>query len=39
MKYTVDTDSVAMIFIPNFIKMGSHIQKLIQGITERMEIA
>jgi hypothetical protein len=39
MKYTVETGSVAMIFIPSFTKMGSGIQKLIWGITQRMEIA
>jgi small-conductance mechanosensitive channel len=31
MKYTVEMDSGAMIYIPNFIKIGSAIQNLIRG--------
>jgi hypothetical protein len=31
MKYAVDMDSNAMIYIPSFIKIGSGIQKLIGG--------
>jgi hypothetical protein len=40
MNYVVDMGSVAMVCIPNFIKIGSGIQKLIGGIrrhTDRME--
>jgi hypothetical protein len=32
MKYAVVTGSGAMIYIPNFIKTGSGIQKVIRGI-------
>jgi hypothetical protein len=32
MKYTVEIGSVAVIFIPSFIKIGSGIQKFIGGI-------
>jgi hypothetical protein len=32
MKYTVEMGSVAMIYVPSFIKIGSGIQKLIGGI-------
>jgi hypothetical protein len=32
MKYAVKMGSVAMIYIPSFIKIGSGIQKLIGGI-------
>jgi hypothetical protein len=32
MKYAVDMDSNAMIYIPSFIKIGSGIQKLIGEI-------
>jgi hypothetical protein len=32
MKYTAEMGSVAMIHIPNFIKIGSGIQKLSGGI-------
>jgi hypothetical protein len=42
MKYAVEMGSGAMIYIPNFIKVGSGIQKLIGGIyrhTDSMEIA
>jgi hypothetical protein len=42
MKYAVEMDSVVMIFIPCFIKIGSGIQKLIRWIhkhTDRMDIA
>jgi hypothetical protein len=40
-KYAVDMGSVAMIYIPNFIKIGSGIQKVIWGgaYTDSMEIA
>jgi hypothetical protein len=31
MKYAVEMGSGAMIYIPNFIKIGSGIQKLIGG--------
>jgi hypothetical protein len=43
MKYAVEMGSVAMIYIPSFIKIGPGIQKLILGRihrdTDRMEIA
>jgi hypothetical protein len=42
MKYAVEMGSVAMIYIPSFIKIGSGIQKLLKGIArhmDRMEIA
>jgi hypothetical protein len=32
MKYAVETGSGAMIHVPNFIKIGSGIRKLIRGI-------
>jgi hypothetical protein len=32
MKYAVQMDSDAMIYIPSFIKIGSGIQNLIKGI-------
>jgi hypothetical protein len=32
MKYAVEMGSGVMIYIPNFIKTGSGIQKLIRGI-------
>jgi hypothetical protein len=35
MKYAVEVGSVAMVYIPSFIKIGSGIQKLI-GYTDRM---
>jgi hypothetical protein len=42
MKYAVEMGSVAMIYIPIFIKIGSGIQKLMEGgihrHTDRMEI-
>jgi hypothetical protein len=39
MKYTVEIDSGDMMYIPNFIKTGSSIQKLIGGIhRHNMEI-
>jgi hypothetical protein len=41
MKYAVEMGSDAMIYIPNFINIGSGIHKLIGGIhrhTDRMEI-
>jgi hypothetical protein len=31
MKYAVEMGSVAMIYLPSFIKIGSGIQKLIGG--------
>jgi hypothetical protein len=34
MKYTVVMGLGAMIYIPNFIKIGSDIQKLIGGYTD-----
>jgi hypothetical protein len=42
MKYAVEMGSGAMMYIPSFIKIGSGIQKLIQGIhrhTNRKVIA
>jgi hypothetical protein len=42
LKCAVEMCSVAMIYIPSFIKTGSDIQKLIVGeyrYTNRMEIA
>jgi hypothetical protein len=42
MKYVVEMDSIAMIYVPSFVKIGSGFQKLIVwGIhrhTDRMEI-
>jgi hypothetical protein len=41
MKYAIEMGSVDIIYIPSFIKIGSGIQKLIEGIhrhTDRMEI-
>jgi hypothetical protein len=35
MKYAVEMGSGAMMFIPSFIKIGSGIQKLIRGDTQR----
>jgi hypothetical protein len=32
MNYTVEIGSVAMIYLPSFIKIGSGIQKLLWGI-------
>jgi hypothetical protein len=37
MKYTVEMGSDAMMFIPIFMKMGSGIQKLIEGIHRQRE--
>jgi hypothetical protein len=38
MKYAVEMGSVAMIYIPNFIKIGSGIQKLTaEELTNRKE--
>jgi hypothetical protein len=31
MKYAIEMDSAAMIYIPSFVKIGSGIQKLIGG--------
>jgi hypothetical protein len=42
MKYSIEMDLGAMVYIPNFIKVGSSTQKLIRGIhrhTDRIEIA
>jgi hypothetical protein len=43
MEYAVEKGSCAMIYTQNFIKIGSGIQKLIEGVihkyTESMEIA
>jgi hypothetical protein len=42
MKYVVEMDSGAMIYLPSFIKTGSGIQKLIGGKyshTDSIEIA
>jgi hypothetical protein len=42
MKYAVEMGSGAMVYIPNFMKIGSDIQKLTEGYTNtqtgRMEI-
>jgi hypothetical protein len=35
----LEMGSSAMMYIPSFIKIGSDIQKLIGGFTDRMEIA
>jgi hypothetical protein len=35
MKYAVEMGSGAMIYMPSFIKIGSGIQKLIIGDTQR----
>jgi hypothetical protein len=32
MKYAVEMDSSAMIYVPSFMKIGSGIEKLIRGI-------
>jgi hypothetical protein len=34
MKYAVQMDSGAMVYIPSFIKIGSGIQKLTRGETQ-----
>jgi putative Mn2+ efflux pump MntP len=34
MKYAVEMGSVAMIYIPSFIKIGSSIQKLVGEYTD-----
>jgi hypothetical protein len=39
MEYTVEMGSGAMIYIESFIKIGSGIQKLIQGDTQMHSIA
>jgi hypothetical protein len=31
--------AIAVMYIPGFMKIGSDIQKLIRGYTDRMEIA
>jgi hypothetical protein len=41
MKYAVEMCSDAMIYVPNLIKIGSGIQKLLRGTrrhTDRMQI-
>jgi hypothetical protein len=38
MKYAVEMGSGAMIYIPNFIKIGSGIQKLREGIYRHTDI-
>jgi hypothetical protein len=35
MKYAVDIGSGAMIYIPSFVKIGSGIQKLMRGDTQK----
>jgi hypothetical protein len=37
MKYAVEMSSVAMIYIPSFIQIGSGIQKLIGGINRHTD--
>jgi hypothetical protein len=32
MKYSVEMGSDTMIYVPNFIKIGSSIQKLLRGV-------
>jgi hypothetical protein len=41
MRYAAEIGSGAMLYIPSFIKIGSGIQKLLNGFTqtERMEMA
>jgi hypothetical protein len=39
MKYAAGMDSGAMIYIPNFIKTGSGIQKLMGGGGENTQMA
>jgi hypothetical protein len=40
MKYVIEMGSVAMIYIPSFVKIGSGIQELSGGeFTDSMEIA
>jgi hypothetical protein len=34
MKYNVEMDSGGMMYIPNFVKIGSGIQKLLLGYTQ-----
>jgi hypothetical protein len=34
MKYAIEMDSVGIIYIPDFIKTCSDIQKLIKGVTQ-----
>jgi hypothetical protein len=38
MKYAVEMDSGAMIYIPSFIKIGPGIPKLIGGGTHRQDV-
>jgi hypothetical protein len=37
MKYAIEMGSGVMIYIPSFIKFGSGIQKLIEGIHEHTD--
>jgi hypothetical protein len=37
MKYAVEMDSVAVIYVPSLIKIGSGIQKLLGGIHRHTE--
>jgi hypothetical protein len=41
MKYAIDTGSDVMLYMPSFIKIGSGIQRLMEGwkYTDSMEIA
>jgi hypothetical protein len=39
MKYAVEMGSGAMIYVPSFIKIGSGVQKFIEGYTDSMGIA
>jgi hypothetical protein len=34
MKYTIEMGSVAVKYVPDFIKIGSGIQKLLRGATQ-----
>jgi hypothetical protein len=36
-KYALHMDSVSMVYIPSFIKIGSGIQKLIRGLHRHTE--
>jgi hypothetical protein len=37
MKYALEMGSVLMVYMPNFIKVGSGIQKSIRGYTETQD--
>jgi hypothetical protein len=39
MKYAVEMGLATMIYVPNFIKIGSSIQKLIGGYTDSKAIS